>query len=317
MKREDNGSDDYKNNETIPSLIVNKSISEIDAYDFKIFLNENLEDDNNSLSKIKDSKTIGFPYNSEELKDDEDDIDEKDLYFLKGENNSTNQDNNIYQNSKKFKVSTNKRGRKKEIKLNKKRKEKSHNKFVKDNIITKCQVSYFNFMIDFLNILIKLFNSKMNLAPKKKFIPIDNEIKKIVNKEQKKKIQTFSIEDMIKNNISKKYSKSKPTSNKDLYEEIKQYGIPEIEKIFKKKFIFLFDIYYKSIREFNLRDLDQSFGNIAIEIPENVELYKDMLNKNRDDSKFEEYKVLMESHVKNYFFDYRNLFCTKVKHLKI
>ena len=310
MNREDNGSNDYKNDETSPSIIVNKSISEIDLYDCKIFNIENLEEDINSLPEIDDYKFIGFPYNFEKLKDYEDELDEKDLYFLKGEKNSSNRNNNMNQNRKIFKVSTKKRGRKKEIKLNKKRKEKTHTKYDKDNLLRKCQVSYFDFMIDFLNIFIKLFNSKMKLNPKRKFFPIDYEIKKIVNREQKIKLHTNSIEEMMKNNISRKYSKTKPTSNKDLCEEIKQYGIPEIEKLFKKNFIFLFDIYHKSIREFNLKELDESLANLKIEISEEVELYNDLLNKNLKEMKIEEYKALMESHIKNYF-ESNILFCIK------
>lgn len=310
MSREDNGSIDYKNDETSPSIIVNKSISEIDLYDFKIFNIENYEEDNNSFLEIGDYKSFGFPYNYEKLKDNEDEIDKTDLLFLKGEKNSENNNSNINQNSKKFKVSTKKRGRKKEIKLNNKKKEKTHTKYDKDNLLRKCQISYFDFMIDFLNIIIKSFNSKMKLNPKKKFFPIDYDIKKIVNRTQKIKLLTNSIEEMMNINISRKYSKSKPTSNKDLCDEIKQYGIPEIEKIFKKKFIFLFDIYHKSIREFNLRELDESLADLKIEISEEVELYKDMLNKNLKDEKIEEYKQLMESHIKNYF-ESQILFCTK------
>ena len=311
MSRKDIESYDYKNDETSPSIIVSKSISEIDPYDCNIFNIENLEKDNNSLSEIEDYKSLGFPYNFEKLKDHEDEIDEideKDLYFLKDEKNSANK--NINQNNKKFKVSTKKRGRKKEIKVNKKKKEKTHTKYDKDNLLRKCQVRYFDFIIDFLNILIKLFNSKMKLNPKRKFFPIDYEIKKIVNRTQKIKMHTNSIEEMIKNNISKKYSKSKPSSNKDLCEEIKQCGIPEIEKILKKSFIFLFDIYHKSIREFNLMDLDENLANLRIEISEEVELYKDMLNKNHKEMKIEEYKALMESHIKNYF-ESNTLFITK------
>ena len=312
MKREDNGNN-YKNDETCPS-ISNKSISEIDPYISKILDIENSdsEEDNNSFSAIDEYKSFSFFHNFEKLKDLVDDIDEEDLYFIK--KNSKN--NNINKNIKKFKVSTIKRGRKKEIKLNKKRKEKSHNKYDKDNILRKCQISYFDFMIDFLNILIKLFNSKINLNPKKKFFPIDYKIKRTVNKKQRIRLHINSIEDMMEKNISKKYSKSKPTSNKDLCEEIKKHGIPEIEKIFKKKFIFLFDIYHKSIREFNLKDLDENLENLKIEIPENVELYKDMLNKNKEDFKFEEYKSLMENYIRNYF-KCNILFCTKVKYLSL
>jgi len=305
MKRENNGSN-YKNDETCPS-ISNKSISEIDPYISKILDIENSEEDNNSFSSIDEYKSFSFLHNFEKLKDLVDDIDEEDLYFIK--KNSKN--NNINKNIKKFKVSTKKKGRKKEIKLNKKRKEKSHNKYDKDNILRKCQISYFDFMIDFLNILIKLFNSKINLNPKKKFFPLDYKIKRTVNKKQRIRLHINSIDYMMEKNISKKFKNSKPTSNKDLREEIKQYGIPEIEKIFKKKFIFLFDIYYKSIREFNLKDLDENLENLKIEIPENVELYKDMLNKNKEDCKFKEYKALMENYIRDYF-KCNILFCTKV-----
>ena len=83
-------------------------------------------------------------------------------------------------------------------------------------------------MIEFLNSLIKLFNSKLKIDPKKKFIPIDYAIKKIINRTQKIKLDTNSIEDIITHNISQKYSKSRTSSNKDLCEEIKQCGMPEI-----------------------------------------------------------------------------------------
>jgi hypothetical protein len=308
MKREDTQSNNHKNDETNPSIVSNNPIQEIDANDWNISDSENLEEDKNSLSEIEHSKFIGFPFIPE---DEDDELEDKHLYLIRKENDQINQINGINQ-QKKFIVSRNKRGRKKkEIELNKKRKEKVHSKYGKDNLIRKCQVSYFNFMIKFVNILIKLFNSKMRLNPKRKFLPIDNDIKTIVNRNQKIMIHTNSIEEMMKINISKKHSKSSLTSNKDLCEEIKQYGIPEIEKIFKKNFISFFDIYHKSVRKFNLKQLDESFANLTIEIPETIELYKDMLNKNRKDIKFEEYKELMENYIKNYFVC-SNLFSIKV-----
>ena len=296
MKREDKGSNEHKNEETSPSIVSINSIQEKDDYNNSFTYSENLVEDNNSLFEIRDSAFIGFPPFHED-----DEIDYNRLYLIKYEKSQT----------KKFKVSKNQRGRKKkEITLNKKRIEKVHNKFGKDNMIRKCQVSYFNFMIDFINLFIRLFNSKMRLSPKKEFFPIDYNIKKIVNRNQKIMIHTNSIEEMMKKNISKKHSRSRLSSNKDLCEEIKQYGIPEIEKIFKKNFIFLFDIYHKSVRKFNLKELDESFANLVIEIPETIELYEDMLNKNQNDIKFEEYKKLMENSIKNYFVC-TNLFYTK------
>ena len=296
MKREDKGSNEHKNEETSPSIVSINSIQEKDDYNNSFTYSENLVEDNNSLFEIRDSAFIGFPPFHED-----DEIDYNRLYLIKYEKSQT----------KKFKVSKNQRGRKKkEITLNKKRIEKVHNKYGKDNMIRKCQVSYFNFMIDFINLFIRLFNSKMRLNPKKEFFPIDYNIKKNVNRNQKIMIHTNSIEEMMKKNISKKHSRSRLSSNKDLCEEIKQYGIPEIEKIFKKNFTFLFDIYHKSVRKFNLKELDESFANLIIEIPETVELYEDMLNKNQNDIKFEEYKKLMENSIKNYFVC-TNLFYTK------
>jgi hypothetical protein len=296
MKREDKGSNEHKNEETSPSIVSINSIQEKDDYNNSFTYSENLVEDNNSLFEIRDSAFIGFPPFHED-----DEIDYNRLYLIKYEKSQTN----------KFKVSKNQRGRKKkEITLNKKRIEKVHNKFGKDNMIRKCQVSYFNFMIDFINLFIRLFNSKMRLSPKKEFFPIDYDIKKIVNRNQKIMIHTNSIEEMMKKNISKKHSRSRLSSNKDLCEEIKQYGIPEIEKIFKKNCIFLFDIYHKSVRNLNLKELDESFANLTIEIPETIELYEDMLNKNQNDIKFEEYKKLMENSIKNYFVC-TNLFYTK------
>jgi len=71
----------------------------------------------------------------------------------------------------------------------------------------------------------------------------------------------------------------------------------------------LFDIYHKSIRKFNLNELDENLSNLTIEIPEKVKLYKDILSKNRNDRKFEE---LMEKNIKNYF-ESNNYFSTKLK----
>jgi len=308
METENKGKNDYKNDETSQNIVTNNYISRICDFD-KIIHSKNFEEYSISFSGIDNSKSIVV------LKDDE--INSKCFDFLRSENNSINQNRNTISNPsviiqpKKFEVLRKKRGRKEhKIIINKKKKEKIHNKYGKDNIIRKCQISYFDFIIHFINIIISLFNVKKNLKTKKKFIKLDYDFKRVVNRNQKIKLLTYTIEDMIKsNNISKKYSKSNLSSNKDLYEEIKKLGIPEIEKIFKKKFIFLFDIYHKSIRKFNLNELDENLPNLTIEIPEKVKLYKDILSKNKNDRKFEE---LMEKNIKNYF-ECNNYFCTKFK----
>lgn len=287
MEGEDNGSIGGKNDDTNQSITPNNFVSEINYYDS----HDEIEKDNIS------SNFIGFPNETDE-------IDEKNLYLImNGQNSNT-------PSKKRFKVLRNKRGReRKKIKV--KNKDKSHNKYGKDNMIRKCQISYFNFIIDFINNIISLF--KIKLKQKRQFIYLDYDLKRAVNKTQRVKFHIYSIEDIIKRNkISRKYKKSSPTSNQDLYEEIKKLGKPEIDKIFKKKFIFFFkNIYQKSIRKFNLKDLDKDFANLTIEIPEDVELYKDLLDKNRGNFEFEEYKSLMDKCIENYF-EINNLFCTRV-----
>ena len=309
MKTEINRKNDYKNDETNQSIVDNNYTSGIyDFYDFDIknIHSINLEEDSISFSGKDDLNSLEFPY-FEVLNDDE--IIEKYLNFLKNRN-TISSPSKINQQIK-FNVLRIKRGRKvKKAIINRNKKEKIHNKYGKDNIIRKCQISYFDFIIHFINIIINLFNVKKNLKTNNEFIKLDYNFKRVVNRKQKIKLLTYTIEDMIKsNNISKKYSKSNLSSNKDLYKEIKELGIPEIEKIFKKKFIFLFDIYHKSIRKFNLNELDENLSNLTIEIPEKVKLYKDILSKNRNDRKFEE---LMEKNIKNYF-ESNNYFSTKLK----
>ena len=309
MNTEINGQNDYKNDETRQSIIANNytsGINDFDDFDIKNINSINSEEDSISFPGKDDSKSLEFPH-FEALNVDE--INEKYLKFLRDINTiSTPFESN---QQIKFKVSRIKRGRKvtKSV-LNKKKKGKIHNKYGKDNIIRKCQISYFDFIIHFINIIINLFNVKKSIKTNtnKEFIKLDYDFKKIVNRSHKIKLLTYTIEDILKsNNISKKYSKSNLSSNKDLYEEIKKLGIPEIEKIFKKKFIFLFDIYHKSIRKFNLNDLDENLADLTIEIPQKVKLYKDILNKNLNDRKFEE---LMEKNIKNYF-ECSNYFNTK------
>jgi len=299
MEKEINGKNDYKNDETNQSIVANNytsGIYDFDGFDFKSIHSINLEEDSISFSGKDDSKSLEFPYF--EVLNDDDEINEKLLNFLK--NRYTISSPSKTSQQIKFKVLRIKRGRKekKDI-LSRNKKEKIHNKYGKDNIIRKCQISYFDFIIHFINIIINLFNVKKSLKTNNEFIKLDYNFKRVVNGKQKIKLLTYTIEDMIKsNNISRKYSKSNLSSNKDLYKEIKKLGIPEIEKIFKKKFIFLFDIYHKSIRKFNLKELDENLANLTIEIPEKVKLYKDILRKNKNDRKFEE---LMEKNIKNYF----------------
>ena len=154
METENKGKNDYKNDETSQYIVTNNYISRISDFD-KIIHSKNFEEYSISFSGIDNSKSKVV------LKDDE--INSKCFDFLRSENNSINQNRNAISNPsiiiqpKKFEVLRKKRGRKEQkIIFNKERKEKIHNKYGKDNIIRKCQISYFDFIIHFINIIITI-----------------------------------------------------------------------------------------------------------------------------------------------------------------
>ena len=80
----------------------------------------------------------------------------------------------------------------------------------------------------------------------------------------------------------------------------KSVGLSDIMDILNKKFLFFFDkIYYNNLRNFNLKD----FGllDLKIELPKNFELYENLLMKNKNDLKYDKYKMNMEQCIKDHF----------------
>ena len=258
--------------------------------------NESLE----TKSKIDFINFIGYPFNFIENSEINEDINEYQRFYSDNLNNSPNSCdkssplvvNSTFKN--KFIILNKKRGREKTKNISNTKKVKIHNKFSDDNIIRKCQVSYINFIIKFMNILCSKFN--INLT----FIKIDNKFKKVVNKKNIKKLIFQTIEEIIKNNISPKYSTKDKSINKKNCEIIRKKGLTDFINILNKKFLFFFDkIYYTSKRKFNLRQFN--LADIEIELPDDLELYENLLNKNRKDRNFNEYKEKMEKIIKNYF----------------
>ena len=123
--------------------------------------------------------------------------------------------------TKKFKLSfsifiNKKRGR---IKLNKNNSGKIHGKFHEDNMTRKIQISYINFIIDFINEITK------NIGYNFKFIHLNNFYKSNVNKRHREKLKSETIENVIKNKISSKYSKINKNINSINCEKIKEQNI--------------------------------------------------------------------------------------------
>jgi hypothetical protein len=170
----------------------------------------------------------------------------------------------------------------------------TRNKF--DNIATKIQVSYINFLIDFINnILYSLNMSDL------KFYNLDANFKKENNTIKKRQaLKEKSIGDIIKTEISSKYTSLDKNSNSMTYEKIKNNGLNDVMEILNQKYIFFFDkVYYRNLRIFNLKE----FGlmDLEIKLPNNIELYENVLIKNNKNLNFEKYKNKIEQCVKKHF----------------
>jgi hypothetical protein len=170
-----------------------------------------------------------------------------------------------------------------------------HTKIKFDNILTKVQVSYVNFLVDFINIVLENFGRK-----DLKFKYIDSKIKKNNKISQRQKIKGGSIGDILNNKISCKYTTLDKYSNIILLQNLENEGLFEIIEILEQNFLFFFEkVYYKSLRKFNLKE----FGLIDLEVvlPKQVKLFENLLMKNKNDLRFDEYKKKLEKCIQRHF----------------
>ena len=127
-------------------------------------------------------------------------------------------------------------------------KEKVHTKYDKDNIHTKIQVHFLKFLFCFINEIIEIYFGK-----KKQFLNIDYQNKKVVTKDNVKKLKTTKIGEILSQDISTKYKKlntiDKEINNKLYLEVIENENI---KKILSETYINIFrNLYYKNKRNLN------------------------------------------------------------------
>ena len=150
-----------------------------------------------------------------------------------------------------------------------------HSKYFKDNIIRKVQVHFQNFLLTFINEIIK------NYGFEKKFLNIDYKTKKNVNKINIENMKTKEIGQILRQNISTKYRKlyeiDKEMNNKLYLEVIENESI---RKILSETYINIFrNFYYINKTEINDYDLNIKLSN-------NVKTYRDLLEENSDDGEY-------------------------------
>ena len=151
-----------------------------------------------------------------------------------------------------------------------------HTKFDYDNIHRKLNVHFIQFLTDFVNEILNVFNID------EKFLKIDyKEISKI-NKNIFNNLKSLTIGDILRQNISskyrKKYTEDKEHNNK-LYLEIIKYE--ELKNILSDTYINVFRNYY-----FNNKKEINIYNNKIIKLSNKIKTFESLLDKNKDDQSY-------------------------------
>lgn len=166
-----------------------------------------------------------------------------------------------------FKIEKNKkRGRKS------RKKKKFHLKSDFDNVLTKIQIHFLNFLINISNDVLKATLTKNNLH----FKHINYNFKKQITYEHIKYLKTVPIKVLLEKDISSKYRKY----SKDFNSKILQQVIPSskwLEEFFNMKYLSLFRIYYNNCKP--LKQINFNGKNINLSL--NTKSFFNLLKKNR------------------------------------
>ena len=168
------------------------------------------------------------------------------------------------------KLTKKKRGRQTVKKPEENRKnKKTHDKSSTDNLLRKIQVHYMSFIICFINAILKELNYNQ------RFLKINYEFKKNVNKDFFESLKTKSLSYIINNEISDKYKTTDKNMNYIIYEKIKDNQI--LNNILEANYLDIFkNYYYKSVNNINLA----KYGiEKEINLPNNVKMYKNFIKK--------------------------------------
>jgi len=164
-----------------------------------------------------------------------------------------------------------KRGREKTTKIE--RNEHDSNSY--DNIITKIQVHFLNFLISFLNDAIdSIFEKNKNIH----FVKFNYAEKSNRKNENLAKMKSSTIKELLLNiDISLKYKKFEKNINKKLVEKLDQF--PFFQQVFKMNFLKLFYYYYNNKQPFEQKLLifDQE-----IILSEKTKSFYNLLDKNQE-----------------------------------
>ena len=156
-----------------------------------------------------------------------------------------------------------------------------------------------------INSIIECFNSILNYINynnEERFLNINSSFKKKINKIKREELKKKKLCDILKLDISTKFTNHSFDYNKNLYEKIekmKENPIYEaLIKLSNENYLYFFqNIYYKNERNINLN----KYGiNITIPLTNKVELCEDKIKsfKDKDEEYIKKYKKCINE---NYF----------------
>ena len=214
-------------------------------------------------NKVSKEKNLINWMNNIEKKNSEKNEKESDIKFLLKKDNGFSQNDSTELTKKKRKRGKeNSKGSKNA---------KVHNIFSQDNLLRKIQIHYLNFIISFLNNIIKHLN-----YDDKKFLKLNYEFKKNVSKNFFNTLKEKTIGEIITNKISLKYKKHEKNTNDVIYQELKENKV--LNNLFSENYLKFFKkFYFKSYKIISLKDygLDKEFV-----LSNKVKMYKNLLKDN-------------------------------------
>ena len=167
--------------------------------------------------------------------------------------------------------------------------EKIHDRYSTDNILRRIQVHYMTFIINIVNELLNY------LGYKYKFIDIDYNIKKAINKKQFYAIKKLNIAQIICQTSSPKFKNHSKQKNNNIYEKVK--GDEKVNQFLSKTFMELFkDVYLKDKRYIN------EYG-LIFPLSEKVKTYKKKKKKKKEKDEINEYKKKVDEVIQIYYLN--------------
>ena len=150
-----------------------------------------------------------------------------------------------------------------------------HDRTKFDNLLTKIQVHFLSFVIAFCN---AAFNKEYKCS-KDSFKNINYKNKANVKSSYISKLKNSTIKDLLKMDISTKFTTLKKSNNKDLLEKIESSS-PILNELFEMKYLDLFRYYYNQ-----KKPLDKIvYNNIVVDLSGNKECksFYHLLEKNKN-----------------------------------